>query len=98
MAGLAAVTSRIKPVRDRVPTLCSAAGDRRGEWQSTIDSDLPREVRPQRHHRMAAAGIFANGDRGPATQYFSTAATHFAVRNTLRVMRELWETGVSAIS
>ena len=59
MAGLAAVTSRIK-------TLCHGAdagrpaGDRRAHG---VDHrfDLQRAVRPQRHHRLATAGIFPDG-------------------------------------
>ena len=59
MAGLAAVTSRIK-LYATVPTLAIPPAIA-ARMASTIDSISRRPVRPQRHHRLAAAGICPDG-------------------------------------
>ena len=91
MAGLAAVTSRIK-LYATVPTLAIPPAI---AARMALDHrfDLERPLRPQRHHRLAAAGILPRWACGRATSTSRTATT--SPPNTCRSCSELWETGVS---
>ena len=93
MAGLAAVTSRIK-LYATVPTLAVPPAI---AARMALDHqfDLQRAVWAERHHRLAAAGIFARWACGRATSTSPTATT--TPRNTSQIMRDLWETGVSRL-
>ena len=60
MAGLAAVTSRIQLYATVATLVIPPAIAAR--MAVTIDSISPRAVRAERHHRLAEAGIFTDGD------------------------------------
>ena len=55
--------------------------------------DLQRPVRPECHHRLAAAGIFPDGPVAGRRVLRATATT--TPPSTSQILRELWETGVS---
>ena len=91
MAGIAAVTKRIELFRNlrRAGPMPPPIAAR---MAVTIDSIAPGPGSGVKHHlRLAARGIRANGESGPAPSTTS-AATNIA-RNTWTIMKELWSTG-----